>query len=228
MSLNLSKLNIFKEYPDKIIAQCPACAEEGRDTTGNHLAIFNNGSFTCIIYSGEEGEEHRKRIFELAGKVDTTFSYNDNSTKSNFSINPAIKNKSSVLIHNIFETLTLTQNKEKNILISNNATPNVPNETSLGQNDTSSNPYNHYLQDDLGHLGQFFTTPDSILQNTSYPSYSKKLNKHYRKENNNFIFDDGTIYNKEEFPFIKNMKKESLQKVDLVKGLFKGKIIKEE
>lgn len=67
MSLDLSKLENIKENRSHIIARCPACAEQGRDRKGNHLSIDENGRFTCVLYSGESGREHRKRIFKLVG-----------------------------------------------------------------------------------------------------------------------------------------------------------------
>lgn len=67
MSLDRSKLQNIREQGKKTIARCPACEEEGRDKTGNHLVIMSDGHFGCVVYSGESGKEHRKRIFALAG-----------------------------------------------------------------------------------------------------------------------------------------------------------------
>lgn len=67
MSLDLSKLENIKENRSHIIARCPACAEQGRDRKGNHLSIDEKGRFTCVLYSGESGRVHRKRIFKLVG-----------------------------------------------------------------------------------------------------------------------------------------------------------------
>ena len=50
-----------------IEARCPACHEEGGDNYGNHLIIYPTGQFGCVLYPGDDGIEHRKRIFELAG-----------------------------------------------------------------------------------------------------------------------------------------------------------------
>ena len=51
-----------------IIAQCPACARAGYDLNKqDHLIIFEDGSFACVVNPGDEGAEHRKEIFELVG-----------------------------------------------------------------------------------------------------------------------------------------------------------------
>ena len=57
-----TSLEKVRHMPGKITARCPACAEEGADHTGNHLAIFESGKFTCI-----REPEHSKRIWELVG-----------------------------------------------------------------------------------------------------------------------------------------------------------------
>lgn len=64
-----SKLNKCVEKDGKTVAQCPACAEKGKDNTGNHLTIFPDGKFTCILHHGDsdEDKEHRSRIWQLAG-----------------------------------------------------------------------------------------------------------------------------------------------------------------
>ncbi|MBF8276592.1 MAG: hypothetical protein HW390_1665 [Candidatus Brocadiaceae bacterium] len=67
MSLDIAKLENIKENRSHIKARCPACAEQGHDSKGNHLSIDEQGRFTCVLYSGESGKGHRKRIFELIG-----------------------------------------------------------------------------------------------------------------------------------------------------------------
>ena len=67
MSLDISKLENVKEKHSHIRARCPACAEQGHDHKGNHLSIDEQGRFTCVLYTGEGGKCHRKRIFELTG-----------------------------------------------------------------------------------------------------------------------------------------------------------------
>jgi hypothetical protein len=68
MALDLHRLEKVKMVGSKVTARCPACAEADGDDKGDHLAVFQNGEFACIKYPGPEGEEHRKRIFALAGK----------------------------------------------------------------------------------------------------------------------------------------------------------------
>jgi len=61
--LDLARLEKVRHHAGgKITARCPACAEEDHDRTGNHLAVFPSGKFTCIADSG-----HRRRIWELVG-----------------------------------------------------------------------------------------------------------------------------------------------------------------
>ena len=69
MSLNLSKLEHVRERGGRIIAQCPACAEEGADRSGEHLVIMEagNGPFACITHPGPHGRAHRCRIAQLVG-----------------------------------------------------------------------------------------------------------------------------------------------------------------
>lgn len=68
MNLDLTKLENCHKRGKKTIARCPACSESGHDTTGNHLVISEDGRFGCVVYQGEHGSEHRKRIFQLVGE----------------------------------------------------------------------------------------------------------------------------------------------------------------
>ena len=68
--INLSLLHKPRMQGGKTIAQCPACAETGNDSTGNHLFINSDGKFGCCLYAGADGDDHRKRIFELVGILD--------------------------------------------------------------------------------------------------------------------------------------------------------------
>jgi hypothetical protein len=69
MSLDTSKLKKVYNRGKKITAQCPACAESGRDNKGEHLLINADGRFACVVYPGDSADarEHRKRIFALCG-----------------------------------------------------------------------------------------------------------------------------------------------------------------
>lgn len=61
--VDLSRLEKARLFPDgKITARCPACAEEGRDRTGNHLVIFPSGKLACVA-----DPAHWWRVRELVG-----------------------------------------------------------------------------------------------------------------------------------------------------------------
>lgn len=67
MSLDLDKLERSIELGNGIWqARCPACAESGGDSKGEHLRVYPDGRFGCCVFPGDR--EHRKRIFALAGK----------------------------------------------------------------------------------------------------------------------------------------------------------------
>lgn len=66
--LDWDKLENVQYKDGKITARCPACKEIGHDKKGNHLVIYPNGKYSCIMFPGETGKEHRKRIYKLAGK----------------------------------------------------------------------------------------------------------------------------------------------------------------
>ncbi|MDP8218068.1 MAG: hypothetical protein P9M03_05025 [Candidatus Theseobacter exili] len=68
MNIDLSKLENCRQSDKKIIARCPACSEMGQDKTGNHLIINEDGRFGCVVYQGDYGRDHRKRILHLIGE----------------------------------------------------------------------------------------------------------------------------------------------------------------
>jgi hypothetical protein len=68
MSIDVSKLENCRQKDGKTIARCPACAEMGQDKHGNHLVINEDGRFGCVVYQGDHGRDHRKRIFHLVGE----------------------------------------------------------------------------------------------------------------------------------------------------------------
>jgi hypothetical protein len=70
--IDINKLEKVKHQSSgRIVARCPACAEDGSDKTGNHFFMSQDGKFGCCIYSGPEGKDHRKRIFALVGIKDS-------------------------------------------------------------------------------------------------------------------------------------------------------------
>jgi DNA primase len=46
------------------LAACPQCRAEGRDKTGNHLKIWPNGAFNCVI---DNSKQHNAGILQLVG-----------------------------------------------------------------------------------------------------------------------------------------------------------------
>lgn len=72
MGLALSKLVKVRRRGSSTIARCPACAEAGGDRKGEHLFINDHDQFGCVLYPGADGQQHRKRIFELAGIKEET------------------------------------------------------------------------------------------------------------------------------------------------------------
>lgn len=71
MGLDLSRLEKVKHRGSSVIARCPACAESGGDRKGEHLMINDAGQFGCVVFPGPSGQQHRQRIFELAGVKET-------------------------------------------------------------------------------------------------------------------------------------------------------------
>lgn len=67
MGLDLTKLEKIRRRGSNTLARCPACAETGGDRKGEHLFINDHDQFGCVLYPGADGQQHRKRIFELAG-----------------------------------------------------------------------------------------------------------------------------------------------------------------
>ena len=65
MSLDLHRLENVRHLDDVIQARCPACAEDGGDSSGNHLRVYENGAFGCCVHPKDRS--HRKRIFALVG-----------------------------------------------------------------------------------------------------------------------------------------------------------------
>ena len=65
MSLDLTKLKNVKTANGKTTARCPACKEVGGDEGGDHLVIYPDDKYGCVVNEGNS--EHRKRIFALVG-----------------------------------------------------------------------------------------------------------------------------------------------------------------
>ena len=68
MGLMIEKLERVKRMGNgAVIARCPACAAGGQDRDGNHLKVYPDGRFSCVVNAGVQGKWHRKRIWEIAG-----------------------------------------------------------------------------------------------------------------------------------------------------------------
>ena len=62
-TLDLHCLENVRQTGDKTTFRCPACANEGKDRTGNHGVIFlASGKFTCVV-----DPQHRSEIWKRAG-----------------------------------------------------------------------------------------------------------------------------------------------------------------
>lgn len=60
---DITKLNNLKRNSDgSIQCACPACQSQNRDKTGEHLRIYSNGAFSCVI---DKSRAHNKTIFTL-------------------------------------------------------------------------------------------------------------------------------------------------------------------
>ena len=91
MGLDLSKLEMVKPRGPDIVARCPACAESGNDRKGEHLYVYADGRFGCVIYPAADGKAHRQRIFELAGMEERRAGFRVNQVQQ-FAKQPIIKN----------------------------------------------------------------------------------------------------------------------------------------
>lgn len=68
MSLDTARLEAVRPLAGGgLQARCPACAEQGADTAGEHLRVQPDGRFGCCVHPKDR--DHRKRIFALAGAV---------------------------------------------------------------------------------------------------------------------------------------------------------------
>jgi hypothetical protein len=65
--IDVTRIEKGRRKEDGWVGRCPACAEGGADTTGNHLRVWGDGRFACVVNTGREGSAHRKRIFALIG-----------------------------------------------------------------------------------------------------------------------------------------------------------------
>lgn len=128
MGLDLSKLEMVRPHGVNILARCPVCAADGKDGKGEHLCIFPDGRFACVVYPSGEGKIHRKRIFELVGLDERRTGFRVNQIRQLIR-QPIIKN---VLGHLGRLKITFAYNEEPltnntNCMKQDDTTPPVPN-----------------------------------------------------------------------------------------------------
>jgi hypothetical protein len=67
--LDVQKLAVSRRLEDGTsVARCPACAAVGQDKSGEHLVVYPDGRFGCVVHPGEAGRLHRKAIWEAVGE----------------------------------------------------------------------------------------------------------------------------------------------------------------
>ena len=93
MKLDLSKLKHVEHKADgKITAQCPACAAKGGDAKGDHLVVFRDGKFGCVLH--EKDKAHNRVILKLVGLDDR----GDSSSSCRLTVTPMRVADSTVLM----------------------------------------------------------------------------------------------------------------------------------
>ena len=96
MSIDPKKLINVKKRDGKIIAQCPACLEEGHDSAGNHLVIYPDGKYGCVVNGGDT--THSKRIYALVGGKSSSGTDCEDSTPRRFTVRAFRVPDSSVIL----------------------------------------------------------------------------------------------------------------------------------
>jgi hypothetical protein len=66
MKIDVSRLkHVDRKSDGRVTAQCPACFADGADAKGEHLVIFPDGKFGCVVNAKDKA--HNRKILELAG-----------------------------------------------------------------------------------------------------------------------------------------------------------------
>jgi len=66
MALNITVLEKVQRRGDgSIVARCPACAQDGHDSKGDHLIVYPDGRYGCV--ANPRDKQHNKLIMQLAG-----------------------------------------------------------------------------------------------------------------------------------------------------------------
>jgi hypothetical protein len=68
VSIDVGRIEKVRRVGDGWVGRCPACGEAGADRSGEHLRVWADGRFACVVNPGKGGAAHRKRIFALIGK----------------------------------------------------------------------------------------------------------------------------------------------------------------
>jgi hypothetical protein len=66
-SILRGRLTNLHKIPDGWQARCPACAAGGADKTGNHLRIYHNGAYSCVVHQGDSAHNKAIRAFIYTG-----------------------------------------------------------------------------------------------------------------------------------------------------------------
>lgn len=200
MTLDISKLKNVHYSSDKLIARCPACAENNHDRKGEHLCIYSNGKFSCVVNPGPSGIPHRKRIFELVGIQDKTIPSHSNKT---IKVEKPDKNNYSKTI-------------SKNILGRLGQLFNTPKQKGLNQL-SKNNPI------DSQNSVPSIPKKERTSENLKY--YSNLLDQPFQIQGNKVIFQDRVFYNSKEVELLKPISKSSFKFIHYTKKLFNGEIV---
>lgn len=63
LDLIASRLLKVRRVSDGLVAQCPVCAAEGRDSKGAHLKVFASGAFGCVAHPDDK--VHSRAIYSI-------------------------------------------------------------------------------------------------------------------------------------------------------------------
>ncbi len=109
MSLNLSKLENPKRIGDKTTYRCPACKEKGQDKSGEHLVVYPDGKYGCIMHP--QDSEHNKIIYALAGEQNDNIPYQKQIQQPK----PTTNKKTHLTVDNAIQALAWATSAQKGI-----------------------------------------------------------------------------------------------------------------
>lgn len=79
MPLDLNKLQNVHVTSDGWVSACPLCRQNGADSKGNHLRIWKNGAFSCVVAPGDKTHNHGIILLAGDGAVDGEVYVQDDS-----------------------------------------------------------------------------------------------------------------------------------------------------